>query len=214
MFKSPEIVRTAPAGQLPRQLTEPVLAFQQISSPMTKPTSKQSQKIEPRFMIEPVQAFTQPQMQVPRQDAMQEYTKIFEIGSAFKLAQIPEQTNTPVYTQDVWQTPLQGQQQTPIQEQAQIQRQLQITRIQPPPQLTQMTYERPPLPPVPGIPFPPFLPQLPGGGGGYGTSRRPRKFWEYFPIGLDISTRISMGGARGHTKKKKGRLIPAKRSKK
>jgi len=214
MFKSPEIVRAAPAGQLPRQVSEPVLVFGQIPSQIQIPTSKQSQKVEPRFMIEPARAFIQPQMQVPRQDQLKEATKIFEIGSAFKLAQIPEQTTTPILTQDVWQVPLQGQQQTPIQEQAQIQRQLQITRIQPPPQLTQMTYERPPLPPDIGIPFPPGLPPGFGGGGGQGSPRRPRKFWEYFPVGLDISARIAMGGARGHTKKKKGRLLPAKRSKK
>ena len=70
-------------------------------------------------------------------------------------------------------------------------------------------FTQPPPPPMP-----PGLPFLPAGGGGGGGSRRGRRFWEYFPIGLDISTRISMGGARGHTKKKKGRLLPAKRAKK
>jgi hypothetical protein len=154
-------------------------------------------------------------MQVPRTDQMKELTERVKVVPILGLTQIPEQIPTVRTGQEVWQVPLLGQQQTPLQEQTQIQKQIQIqiTRLQPPPQLTQQPYERP-LPPERGLPFPPFLPQLPGGGGGFPTARRPRKFWEYFPVGLDITARMAMGGARGHTKKKKGRLIPAKRAKK
>jgi hypothetical protein len=203
IFKTPETIR--PSGQTPRPISEPVLAFSQLPSQIIKPASRQSQKIEPRFMIEPVQAFSQPQMQVPQTNPLRENVNVFKLG----IVQIPEIATIVTPGQMTWQTPVQSQRQTPLQEQAQIQRQLQITRIQPLPQLTQQIYERPPLPPDIGIPPPPLLPFLPGGAGGGGTKRRGRKFTEYFPWGILAGVQAGYGlKTPKMARPKKGRLIP------
>ena len=202
-----------PSEQITRPVSGSVLVFAQTLSQI--PSSKQSQNLEPRFLIEPVKTFKQPSMQVPQSDQMKEYAKVFTIGNRIGLAQIPEQKNAIISTQDVWQTPISGQQQTPLQEQAQIQKQQQITRFQNPPPFTQETYTWKPEPPVkPGGGLPFYIPPSFGGSAGYPYQRRGRRFVETFHIGLDIAALSQMGVKPKKGRPKKGRLIPAKRSRK
>ena len=187
ILSTPTATPSSPLPQISKQATEPVTIFGQASS--QKPQQINKQNIEPKFLIEPVKAFSQPSMQVPQTRPAIDRASIFKVA----VGVIPTQANIVKSNQDVWQTPIQSQRQTPIQTPVQLTRTIDL--LQPKPVIQQgapSRFQEPPIAPVPGLPFIPFLPQLPGGGGGTGTRRRGRKFTEYFPMGILAGYRQDM----------------------